>query len=90
MLQVQVLKANPEVIEGVSSKTGRPYRIVKQPAMAQLPDGRLLQFAVKPPRDAKPYEPGIYTLGADSFYAKDGSLAFSPKLVAATAAGGTK
>ena len=89
MLQVQVLKANPEIIEGISSKTGKPYRIVKQPAMAQLPDGRLLQFAVQPARNAEPYPPGLYTLASDSFYSKDGNLAFSPKLVA-SAGGGSK
>jgi len=89
MLQVQVLKANPEVIEGISSKTGKPYRIVRQPAMAQLPDGRLLQFAVQPQRGAEPYAPGVYSLAPDSFYSKDGNLAFSPKLVAAVS-GGTK
>jgi len=89
MLQVQVLKANPEVIEGISSKTGKPYRIVRQPAMAQLPDGRLLQFAVQPQRGAEPYPPGVYSLAPDSFYSKDGNLAFSPKLVA-SAGGGAK
>jgi hypothetical protein len=89
MLQVQILKAQPEIIEGTSSKTGKPYRIVKQPAMAQLPDGRLLQFAIQPQRNAEPYAPGLYTLTPDSFYAKEGSLAFSPKLVPAVG-GGTK
>jgi len=89
MLQFQVLPGNPEIIEGVSSKTGKPYRIVKQAAIVTFPNGTVSALSVQPGREQPPYKPGPYALDPSSFYPKDGTLAFSPKLVA-LAVGGTK
>jgi len=80
MIQVQILPGNPEVIEGVSSKTGKPYKIVKQAAVVTFPNGTVGAISIQPPRDQPPYKPGAYALDPASFYPKDGTLAFSPKL----------
>jgi hypothetical protein len=89
MLQITILPGNPEVIEGVSQKTGKAYKIVKQAAFVQFPNGSVGAISIQPQRDQPPYKPGSYALDPTSFYPKDGALAFSPKLVP-VAVGGTK
>jgi len=89
MLEIQVLPGKPVVNEGVSKKSGQPYRIVQQAAFVVFPDGTSASFTVQPGRDAAPYPPGKYTLGPDCFYVRDGDLTFSPKLIP-VAAGGAK
>lgn len=89
MIEFQVVPGAPEVIEGTSSKTGKPYRIVKQATLAKLPNGSTVALSVQPPYKGEPYAPGRYTLAPESFYVKDGALAFSVKLQPA-GGGGTK
>ena len=88
MLQVQIVPGAPEIIEGISQKTGKPYRIVKQAALVKMPNGTIMGLSIQPPRGAEPYAPGSYALAPESFYAKDGALAFSVKL--APVGGGSK
>ena len=90
MLQIQVLPGKPVVLEGVSRKSGQPFRIVQQAAYVIFPDGTAASFTVQPPRDGGPFPPGSYTIGPDSFYVRDGDLAFSPKLVPVAADGSRK
>lgn len=88
MFEIHVLPGKPQINEGTSAKTGKPYRIVKQAAYAVFADGSAASFTIQPPRDAKEYPAGRYTLGPDSFYERDGQLSFTPKLV--PVAGGAK
>lgn len=81
MIQIHILPGKPKVLEGVSSKTGKPYKIVQQAAACQLADGSAAAFMIQPPRDLPPYAAGQYTLGPDSIYVMDGELRFSAKLV---------
>lgn len=93
MIRITVLPAQATIAEGISRKTGKPYRIVRQPAVVQLSSGTHA-FNIQGQRvngRSEPYEPGNYTLAAESFYVKDGDLAFAPRLVAvAEARGGAK
>ena len=90
MLQVQILQGQPEIVAGVSAKNGQSYRIVKQAAVVQFPNGTVAAITVQPPKGKEPYAPGVYDLSTDSFYTKDGSLAFAPKFTPAAAARVTK
>jgi len=90
MLQIQILPGNPEIVSGVSAKTGKPYNIVKQAAVVQFANGTVSALSVQPPKGAQPYAPGAYDLAADSFYASDGQLAFAPKFTPASARQVTK
>lgn len=93
MIEFQVVPGAPEIIEGISKEgsknAGKKYRIVKQAAIAKMPNGSVMALSIQPPFGAEPYAPGRYTLAPESFYSKDGQLAFSVKLVPA-AGGGTK
>lgn len=88
MIEVHILPGKPHIVEGVSPKSGKPYRIVKQAAYAVFHDGSAGSFTIQPGRDAQPYPSGRYTLGPDSFYERDGQLSFTPKLI--PVAGGAK
>lgn len=88
MIEIHILPGKPHIVEGTSSKNGKPYRIVKQAAYAVLQDGSASSFTIQPGRDQTPYPPGKYTLAADSFYERDGQLSFTPKLV--SVGGGAK
>jgi hypothetical protein len=90
MLQIQILPGNPEIVAGVSAKTGQPYKIVKQAAVVQFSNGTVSALSIQPPKGKDPYPPGKYDLAPDSFYSKDGSLAFAPKLTPAAAGGVSK
>lgn len=90
MFEIQVLPGKPVVVEGVSRKTGQPFRIVQQAAYVVFPDGTAAAFTLQPPRDEQPYPPGKYTIGPDSFYVRDGDLSFSAKPHPVAAGGPSK
>lgn len=94
MLQITVLPFKPQVLEGVSGKTGKPYRMIRQAAVVAMPDGTGGSISLNGQRvngRDEPYAPGQYTLAPESFYVKDGALTFSPRLVpVAEGRGGAK
>jgi hypothetical protein len=82
-IEITIIPGAPQLIEGISQKTGREYRILKQAALVKWPNGIISALSIQPPRGQDAYKPGRYALAPDSFYPKDGALAFSCKLLPA-------
>lgn len=93
MMQVTILPGAPEIVEGTSSKTGRPYRIVKQAAILKHADGRVEAFTWGGERQngrSEPTSPGNYTLSPHA-WVQAGELKLAPRLAPLSgAAGGPK
>ena len=88
MLQVQIVAGGTQTREGISKKTGKAYKIIKQAALVKFPSGIVSAVELQPPYGQEAYAPGQYTLDPGSFFPKDGTIGFSVKL--APVVGGTK
>lgn len=91
-IRMTVAQAAPNVVEGVSQKTGKAYRFVTQAVLFQLPDGSVRGGEVVAPRgkDGKdaPFAPGAYVLAPGSISVREGRLSLYERWLPVS--GGTK
>jgi hypothetical protein len=91
-MQVTILPGLPEILEGISKKTGRPYRMVKQAAILKHADGRVEAFTWSGDRvngRSEPTAAGNYALVTQA-YVQAGELKTAPRLSSTPGNGGTK
>lgn len=67
MIKVEVKSANVDTKEGVSKKSGQPYKIREQELWVHLGQAYPVRIVHSLGNDASPYPVGVYTLGTDAF-----------------------
>lgn len=87
MIKIEVSSTAEHVKEGISTKSGKPYRIREQSAYAHIhnqdgtPKPHPVEIRLTLDDNQPPYPAGLYTLAPESLYVGGfGSLQIRPRL----------